>query len=458
MRRRPISRIRYISTNRHLSGSGAGGEVSFQRALFEGLAPDGGLYMPNSLPTLERGEIDALDGLSYPEVAFRILSKYLGDELTEEVLGEICSSAYDFPVPMEALDEETSLLYLDRGPTASFKDFAARFMSRTMSAMKKYDELTTVLVATSGDTGSAVGEAFRGVDGFRVVILYPAREVSEIQRDQLERIGENVRTLRIDGQFDDCQKLVKEAFLDRGLASLKLTSSNSINVGRILPQIVYYFYAWANVCTAEEPLAFSVPSGNFGNSLGCELARRMGLPVRKLVLAVNENDEFPEFLSSGEYVPLSPSRQCISNAMNVGNPSNLARYFDLYGGHLLPNGTVKRAPDLSAMRKHLWSVSISDEETRRTIDQTYTEHNTILDPHGAVGVTAVRRFREEGFEGKAVVLVTAHPGKFPETVSTILGESVEAPPSLAHIVERSPSVERLSCDYEQFRTYLLDQP
>ncbi len=432
--------------------------MSFRQALFDGLAPDGGLYIPTAIPALSSDEILHLSGLSYSEIAFRILTKFLAEELSLKVLEEICASAYDFPVLIENLDRETSLLNLDRGPTASFKDFAARFMALTMNAMKEKDELITVLVATSGDTGSAVGEAFRGLDGFRVIILYPEQEVSHIQREQLERIGKNVQTLRVDGQFDDCQRLVKQAFLDQNLANLNLTSSNSINVGRILPQIVYYFFAWANSAPEKEQLIFSVPSGNFGNSLGCEFSRRMGLPVKRLILAVNDNDEFPKFLFSGNYVPLSPSHHSISNAMNVGNPSNLARYFDLYGGHLFPDGTVGQAPKLSDMRKNLWSISISDEETRWIITQTFKQHNIMLDPHGAVGLAAVQRYRAKGFEGQAVVLETAHPGKFTDTVSSILGQSVEVPPSLLHIMKRPPSSDRLSCDYEQFRTYLLDQP
>lgn len=414
--------------------------------------------MPSSLPTLKRREIEALEGLPYSEVAFRILSKFLGGELMESGLTEICSSTYDFPVPLEVLDGETSVLYLDRGPTASFKDFAARFIARTMTTLKTDSEVTTILVATSGDTGGAVGEAFRGVDGFRVFILYPSREVGEIQRQQLERLGENVRTLCIEGQFDDCQKLVRKAFLDPKLSRLNLTSSNSINVGRILPQIVYYFYAWANAAPEGESIIFSVPSGNFGNSLGCEIARRMGLPVKKLILAVNENDEFPEFLSSGEYAPLSPSRQCLSNAMNVGNPSNLARYFDLYSGHLLPDGTVEKAPDLPAMRENIWSVSISDEKTQQTIAQTLEEHDIVLDPHGAVGLAALNAFRESAGDSPALFLETAHPGKFPEIVSNIIGTEITLPPSLEAIMERPRRVEKLRGRYEDFQAFLLDQP
>ena len=308
--------------------------------------------MPASIPVLTKAEIESLKGQSYPYIAFQILRKFLKDEMPENDLEAICSEIYDYPVPLERINENTVMAFLDRGPSASFKDFAARFMAKIMEVYKSKNQITTVLVATSGDTGSAIGEAFKGIKGFQVIILYPDQEVSPIQRLQLERIGDNVKTLSIDGQFDDCQKLVKKAFLDTELSSLNLTSCNSINIGRIIPQIVYYFYITSNIKSINEPIIFSVPSGNFGNSLGCELAGRMGMPLEHIVIAVNENDEFPNFLSSGKFSPITPSRQCVSNAMNVGNPSTLARYFDLYGGHLLSNGIINKDPDLGSMRKN----------------------------------------------------------------------------------------------------------
>ena len=302
--------------------------------------------MPTSIPVLTKEEMNSLKGRSYPYIAFQILRKFLKDEMVENDLEAICSEIYDYPIPLERINENTVMAFLDRGPSASFKDFAAMFMAKIMEFYNEKNKITTILVATSGDTGSAIGEAFKGIQGFQVIILYPDQEVSPIQRLQLERIGDNVKTISIDGQFDDCQKLVKRAFLDKELSSLNLTSCNSINIGRIIPQIVYYFYIISNIKDINEPIIFSVPSGNFGNSLGCEFAGRMGLPLEHIVIAVNENDEFPNFLSSGDFSPITPSRKCVSNAMNVGNPSNLARYFDLYGGHLLSNGIINKHPDL----------------------------------------------------------------------------------------------------------------
>jgi threonine synthase len=265
------------------------------------------------------------------------------------------------------------LARLDQGPTASFKDFAARFMARAMAYFKPADQQVTILVATSGDTGSAIGEAFKGLEGFRVYILYPENEVSAIQKKQLDSIGQNVQAIAVDGKFDDCQAMVKQAFSDPDpdLQPLHLTSANSINLGRILPQIVYYFYCYVNCVDSMEPAVISVPSGNFGHSLGCEIARRMGLPVDRIIIATNANDEFPAFLESAKYHKIQPSRMCLSNAMNVGNPSNLARYFELYGGTIDKEGTVHKHPDLDQMRQHLYSVAISDGQTVATMKKYY---------------------------------------------------------------------------------------
>ena len=411
--------------------------------------------MPTSIPVLTKEEMNSLKGRSYPYIAFQILRKFLKDEMVENDLEAICSEIYDYPIPLERINENTVMAFLDRGPSASFKDFAARFMAKIMEFYNDKNKITTILVATSGDTGSAIGEAFKGIQGFQVIILYPDQEVSPIQRLQLERIGDNVKTISIDGQFDDCQKLVKRAFLDKELSSLNLTSCNSINIGRIIPQIVYYFYIISNIKDINEPIIFSVPSGNFGNSLGCEFAGRMGLPLEHIVIAVNENDEFPNFLSSGDFSPITPSRKCVSNAMNVGNPSNLARYFDLYGGHLLSNGIINKHPDLGSMRKNLWSTSISDSETIQIIKDTWINNGLILDPHGAVGLAALLRFRKNKNNSQAVVLGTAHPGKFPETVEEVIGSDIIKPEVLKRIMEREANVYKLDSNYETFKSFLL---
>lgn len=421
-----------------------------------GLAPDGGLFMPDRIPRLSESELAALRGGSYAEIAGAILGKFLLPEIDAESLTVIVEDAFNFDLPIEPLDKQTSLLRLDRGPTASFKDFAARFMARVMSHLKTESRETTVLVATSGDTGSAVGEAYRNLDGFRVVILYPEREVSPSQKQQLDSIGENVRAVAVDGKFDDCQELVKRAFTDPDLAGLALTSANSINVGRVLPQIVYYFYAYLNVAVDVTPLVFSVPSGNFGSSLGCEFARRMGLPVERIIVAVNENDEFAVFLETGVYKKIEPSRVCLSNAMNVGNPSNLARYFDLYGGILTSDGIVDKQPDVDRMRRHLYSTSVSDTETVATIKDTYTRHGICLEPHGAVGVKALDRYRMGGSRAQAVCLETAHPGKFREILEDILDIEIDSPESFRKYEIRESGVDRLGTDYDSLKAYLTE--
>jgi threonine synthase len=321
--------IRYYSTNRqldHIPGIvpfKAG--VSFGEALLQGQAPDEGLFMPERIPSLTIRDILALKGMPYTSAAMLVAKAFLGADLPENILEAIVSDSYNYPVPFEKVVDRKYILRLDQGPTASFKDFAARMMARLMSHYRNPGKRLNVLVATSGDTGSAVGEAFKGVDGIDVYILYPRSEVSGRQKKQLDTIGQNVQALSVDGKFDDCQNLVKQAFSDPSFAAFNLTSANSINFGRILPQIVYYIYAYAQLASDGEEIVFSVPSGNFGDALGCEYARRMGLPVKKLVMPTNENDEFPRFLETGSYRKVSPSRACISNAMNVGHPSNLAR-------------------------------------------------------------------------------------------------------------------------------------
>ncbi|HOF06366.1 MAG TPA: threonine synthase [Syntrophales bacterium] len=455
--------IRFYSTNRGIPPNDNftpyRKTVTFREALLIGQAPDEGLFMPERVPDLAPGEIAALRGKAYSEAAFLVARKFLSEEMALDKLRWVVEDAYNFPVPLERVSDKRYILRLDQGPTASFKDFAARMMARLMSMFRDEGKQLNVLVATSGDTGSAVGEAFKGVPGINVTILYPREEVSGRQKQQLDTIGQNVQAVSVAGKFDDCQNMVKQAFADPLLADLHLTSANSINFGRILPQTIYYIYAYAQLAQVEEreQIVFSVPSGNFGNALGCEYARRMGLPVRMLVMPTNENDEFPRFLATGVYEKVSPSRACLSNAMNVGHPSNLARFFDLYGGTVDRNGVVQRYPDREAMRRHIYSVSISDGETKRTIKRVYQTYGVLLEPHGAVGWRGLEEYLEQGgADGLCVSLETAHPAKFPAEITELLGIEPELPPSMKGLNERTGEPAFLNAEYEEFRSYLFN--
>jgi len=451
--------IRYYSTNRHVNNI-AGitpftGDVSFKEALLTGQAPDEGLFVPDSIPRLSMDDIIALRDKPYWQAALLVSRAFLSDEFPQDALERIVKDAYTYPVPLEAVYPRAFVLRLDQGPTASFKDFAARMMARLMSHCRPEGERLNILVATSGDTGSAVGEAYKGVPGIDVTILYPAGEVSLMQKKQLDTIGGNVQAICVEGKFDDCQNLVKEAFADAELARFNLSSANSINFGRILPQIVYYIYAYAQLAGAGEEVVFSVPSGNFGDALGCEYARRMGMPLAKLIMPTNENDEFPIFLETGKYSKVSPSRSCISNAMNVGHPSNLARFFELYGGTVDRAGVVHRYPDLEEMRRRIFSVSVTDEQTRRTIKSVYDRYHMILEQHGAVGWAGLEAYLQKtGDEKMAICLETAHPAKFPDEIKNLLGIEPEPPESMKGLARREGSAINISKDFALFKKYL----
>ncbi len=449
-------RILYHSTNRDTASKANSKEsFTFKQALFMGLAPDNGLLMPSEIPKLPKRFIMGLKGKPYPEVAYEILKKFLSAEIKDEELKEIVKSSYNFGIPMEKLDGLTWIVRLDRGPTASFKDFAAILMARLMQKLKPKNKKITILVATSGDTGSAIGEAFRGLKGIKVYILYPKNEVSSIQKRHMDTIGKNVTTISIEGKFDDCQKMVKRAFADPDLKRLNLTSGNSISIGRILPQIVYYFYAYANIVDDFKPVVFSIPSGNFGNSFGCEFARRMGLPVKKILIATNENDEFPRFLKTGVYKKVEPAKNCISNAMNIGNPNNLVRYFSLYHGMIDKNGIVHKNPNINEMKKHIFSVAISDKETIRIISWVYVKYDTIVEPHGAVGIAALQKYRKLDKKTLAICIETAHPAKFPETIKKELKIWPGMPKSMRIIYRRKGEPYHLSKSYSAFKRFLL---
>ncbi len=453
--------IRYYSTNRKLSHiSGLlpfRGTVSFREALLMGQAPDEGLFMPDAIPSLSMGKIMDLKGKPYAEAALLVAGSFLAGEIDLDKLQWVVEDAYNFDVPLERVMNGKYVMRLDQGPTASFKDFAARMMARLMSMVRDPKKRLNVLVATSGDTGSAVGEAFKGVPGIDVTILYPRGEVSGRQKKQLDTIGQNVRAISVEGKFDDCQDLVKRAFADPSLENLNLTSANSINFGRILPQTIYYVYAYSQLAAPGEEIVFSVPSGNFGNALGCEYARRMGVPVKALVMPTNENDEFPRFLETGNYKKVSPSRACLSNAMNVGHPSNLARFFDLFGGTVDRNGMVHRYPDREEMKKHIYSVSITDAETKKTIKRIYETYGVLLEPHGAVGWRGLEDYLEKrGDCPLCVSLETAHPAKFPKEINELLDIDPELPQSMKDVDARVGEPVFLDADDDAFRTYLRD--
>ena len=349
------------------STNGQSPAVNLRTALLSGQAPDRGLYFPEQFPTLTPDEIAAFARLPYPEIAFRVLAKYTDGSIAPDILAAICRDAYDFDVPLEKVYDRVYVMRLDQGPTASFKDFAARMMARLIGRFLHEDgKQLTILTATSGDTGAAVAHAFHNVPGIRVIVLFPLNEVSVSQRKLMTTLRDNVRTVAIDGKFDDCQAIVKQAFADPALRHIPLSSANSINIGRLLPQSVYYFYAASRLAQPGEPIIFSVPSGNFGDMMGAVVARRMGLPIKKLVASVNDNDAFPRFLATGHYEKIVPSRNSVSNAMNVGHPSNLARLVMVYGGRMDETGKIHELPDLAAMRRDLFSSSVSDERTRMT--------------------------------------------------------------------------------------------
>ena len=436
-------------------------KVSFRQALLKGQAPDKGLYMPEEIPRLSDQEIRAFSSKPYFEIAFDIALKFLAGELPEDTLRQITKDSYDYDIPLEHVVDRKFVMRLDRGPTASFKDFAARMMGRLMQYYLTLEHRRLlILTATSGDTGSAVANAFYGLDNIDIVVLFPQDEVTARQRKQMTTLGKNVRILALDAKFDDCQALVKQAFADPELAHLPLSSANSINIGRLIPQIVYYFYACSRLCRETgEKAVISVPSGNFGDMMGGVLAMKMGLPVKKFIIATNGNDEFPAYLNTGEYHKIEPSRNCISSAMNVGHPSNLARLVALYGGVMDETGAIHEQADLELMRKELFSVSVSDDETRKTIASAWNHHKLMLEPHGAVGWAGLWKYFEHYPEDNLTdqlcfSLETAHPAKFPEEIQRILGIGPELPPSLQGLDELPEQFEKIENDYLAFKNYL----
>jgi threonine synthase len=447
--------LQFFSTN------GQAPPVNLREALLQGQAPDRGLYFLEKFPRLSTDQITAFASLPYHEIAFRVLSQFTAGIIEPDALAVMCRESYNFEIPLEKIDGRVHLMRLDHGPTASFKDFAAQMMARLMGRfLKEEGRHVTILTATSGDTGSAVAHAFHNVPGVNVLVLFPFGEVSVSQRKLMTTLHGNVRTVAVDGKFDDCQAMVKRAFADPSLAHIPLSSANSINIGRLLPQSVYYFYAASRVAKPGEPVVFSVPSGNFGDMMGSVVAREMGLPVKKIIVSVNDNDAFPRFLASGHYQKISPSRNSVSNAMNVGHPSNLARLVAVYGGRMDETGVIHCQPDLAAMRRDLFSSSVSDDRTRATLKAVWDKYKMLLEPHGAVAWRGFEDWQETEPLGDlpAVILETANPAKFPEEIERMMGWSPDIPPVMEITNKLPEDFDRMGADYETFRRYLLARP
>lgn len=436
-------------------------EVSFRQALLKGLAPDGGLYMPIEIPKLSKEEISSFKNKTYPEIAFAVISKFLKGEISDEDLKALVDDAYDYPVPLEQVYDKKYVMRLDQGPTASFKDFAARMMARLMNYyLKESNGELLILTATSGDTGSAIANAFYGLDRIKVVVLFPTDEVTDRQRKQMTTLGNNIQIVAIDDKFDYCQDLVKQAFNDRELDYLNLSSANSINIGRLVPQIVYYFYAYSRLTDSEnEKIKFCVPSGNFGNMMGGMLGYFMGLPVDQFIIATNANDEFPTLIKTEVYSKIEPSKNCISSAMNVGHPSNLARLISIFEGVMDEKGNIHTKPDFDRLRDLITSYSISDAFTKETIKKAYQTHKLLLEPHGAVGWAALTQHiktQEAHKDNVYVSLETAHPAKFPEEINTLLNFDPELPESLKGLEELEENFIKLDKSYDNFKSFLKE--
>ena len=431
--------MRYRSTSRKAP------LTSLRGAVLRGLAPDGGLYMPVEIARHSPKELEEFRGLPFTEVCFRVVRPFATPDVPEEVLWQIVSEAINFPVKLVSLSPGLHILELFHGPTLAFKDFGARFMARLMGYFVRGETRPlTVLVATSGDTGSAVAHGFLNVPGIRVLILYPSKRVSEAQEKQFTTLGENITALEVAGTFDDCQRLVKQAFSDAELNRCAfLTSANSINIGRLLPQMFYHVAAYRQLPVASVPLIVSVPSGNFGNLTAGIFAKRIGLPVAKYVASTNANDVVPEYLRTGEFHPRA-AKTTYANAMDVGNPNNFPRLLDLCRNRL------------EYVQKEIWGHGVTDEETLREMKAIHDRFGYIADPHTAVGVLGWEAFKLEHAEpAQGLVLATAHPAKFADVVMKAIGTAPPLPDRLATYLKREKLSLPISSSYAEFKQFLL---
>lgn len=429
--------MKYISTNHKTH------ETDFKEAVIKGLAGDGGLYYPTEIPVLDEKFFRSLKKDSLPQIGYELLKLYAGDTISNEKLRDLTKDALNFNIPLVQVEEDVYSLELFHGPTLAFKDVGARITARFMASFTK-DEKVTILVATSGDTGSAVASGFLGIEGVNVVVLYPKGMVSDIQEKQFTTLGQNITALEIEGTFDDCQKLVKDAFNDAQLRKQKnISSANSINVARFLPQMVYYFYAYAQLKELNKPLVFSVPSGNYGNLTAGLFGKHMGLPIDKFIASANINDVVPEYLESGIYKP-RPSATTISNAMDVGDPSNFARILEMYDHKWM------------AIKEDMIGYSYSDEQTKEIMKEVYKRTGYVLDPHGAVAYLGLKEYQKK-HKATGIFLETAHPAKFLETVEETLGEKIEIPEKLKASLEKEKLSIAMKNSYDDFKAFLLEK-
>lgn len=433
--------MKYYSTNNKST------QATLQEAVVKGLASDRGLYMPEVIKSLPDSFFEEMKDLSFQEVAYVVADAFFGEDVEAEDLKKIVYETLNFDVPLVHVNDNIYSLELFHGPTLAFKDVGARFMSRLLGYFikKEGQKDVNVLVATSGDTGSAVANGFLGVDGIHVYVLYPKGKVSPIQECQFTTLGQNITALEIDGVFDDCQALVKSAFMDEELnKKMYLTSANSINVARFLPQAFYYFYAVAQLhkLGKKDNIVICVPSGNFGNITAGLFGKRMGMPVKRFIAANNRNDVFFQYLNSGVYTPKA-SVQTIANAMDVGDPSNFARVLDLYGhSH-------------EAIKNDISGCTYTDEQISEMLLDCYCKHGYLLDPHGAVGYRALSEYLESDEVG--VFLETAHPAKFKDTVDRILGEEISIPEKLQAFMKGTKQSINLPKDFAPFKAFLMNE-
>ena len=417
--------------------------TTFKDAVVKGLAPDKGLYFPENITPLPASFFENMDHLSYNDIAFEALQQFVSPDIPKDVLKTIIAETLSFEFPVVKLNDNISTLELFHGPTMAFKDVGARFMARCLGYFNKDNaNQVTVLVATSGDTGGAVANGFLGVKGVNVVILYPSGKVSDIQEKQLTTLGQNIKALEVDGVFDDCQDMVKRAFLDDTLTSkMQLTSANSINVARWLPQLLYFMFAYKQLHKSHKDIVFSVPSGNFGNVCAGMMAQQLGLPIKHFIASNNQNNVVTNYLKTEQYSP-KQSVQTISNAMDVGNPSNFIRIQEIYKNNF---GTLK---------ENLSSFSFTDEDTKVALKELYNTYNYVADPHGAVGYLGCKAYLKKNPKSHCVFLETAHPTKFLDVVEDVIKDKQALPPQIEAVMDKTKVATKIS-DYAGLKSFLL---